>query len=84
MARHTKSKDIRKLNHNRKRDAHSFHLTPKATLWDDLRGRTLKVLAIQLWVALVHNAGGLGLPEQPGLQHAQESTGGPEKKRGCY
>ena len=30
--------------------------------------RTLKVLAIQLWVAMVHNAGGLGLPEQPGLQ----------------
>ena len=48
--------------------------------------RTLKVLAIQLWVALVHNAGGQRLPKQPGVQHAiaQESTGGPGKKVGCY
>ena len=42
------------------------------------------VPAYQIWVAMVHKAGGQQLPEKPDLQHAQESTGVPGKKQGCY
>ena len=39
--------------------------------------------AIHLWVALVHKAVGQRLPEQTDMKHAEESTGGLGKKRGC-
>ena len=52
-------KDSRKINHNRKGDARSFHLTPKETLWDYYGvTRATKVSANQSCVALVHKAWG--------------------------
>ena len=45
-------------------------------------GMITKVPTIHHWVASVHKAGGQRLPEQPGLQHTQESTRGSWEETG--